>query len=417
MILRILTTIGYASLVVTVIAGSNTFFMQYAYSPNDQWPTMIVKLFVGIYLYLIFNGLAIGLLVRDLCKEDDDEVHQSQSNAYARKLSTGFLKETHSQTKSEMFVTVLNSTPKFPQVPQLQNWVCTNRKSASTSALHYNSFNFDSCGIVLSCEKFIVKNISTTFEDLTGIEDLKQNLLNQVVTPFVLGVKSEIDITRGILLTGNEGTGKSSIVEAIVNKLRETSGTTGAEIRLYRIDGANCFGCFIGSGGATFHDVFKFAMDTAPSVLLFDHIENLYHRSACLFISELTSALKGKVLVIATTSKKRFVHEKLLQPGRFDFVYDIALPDPTQRAAILKLHLSKRNCVMKQEELDELAHLTTNLSGGELERLVTMINANSVENSHSKFTLFSSPSGCNIKEVKLDRWVLAVERFMKETSK
>jgi len=157
------------------------------------------------------------------------------------------------------------------------------------------------------------------------------------------------------------------------------------DVRLYKVDGTQCFGQFIGSG-ATFRDIFHYALEQSHvSLIHFDNIDQLQDRSVSILKSELSSVPRGKMLVFATASRKELLHEGLKSRDEFDFTYEIQLPLFWERVATLKIHFNKRGCSIGPEDLTSLAKLTTGYTGAELEKLVSMVNITIVEQYNSAY--------------------------------
>lgn len=81
----------------------------------------------------------------------------------------------------------------------------------------------------------------------------------------------------------------------------------------------------------------------------------------------------NNILVIGMTNRLDMIDEALLRPGRFEIHIEISLPDEQGRVQILNIHTSKMriNGVMADDvNIQELASLTKNFSGAELNGLV-----------------------------------------------
>jgi vesicle-fusing ATPase len=95
-------------------------------------------------------------------------------------------------------------------------------------------------------------------------------------------------------------------------------------------------------------------------------------------VNQLLSKMDGverinNILVIGMTNRKDLIDEALLRPGRFEVHMEIGLPDETGRVQILVIHTTKMktsNLLDNSVSLEELATLTKNFSGAELEGLV-----------------------------------------------
>jgi transitional endoplasmic reticulum ATPase len=83
------------------------------------------------------------------------------------------------------------------------------------------------------------------------------------------------------------------------------------------------------------------------------------------------------ILVLAATNRPDMVDPALLRPGRFDKIIEIPMPDEETRLAILKVH-TRRMSLNKDIKLPELAKLTENYTGAELENLCREAGMNAI---------------------------------------
>jgi len=95
-------------------------------------------------------------------------------------------------------------------------------------------------------------------------------------------------------------------------------------------------------------------------------------------VNQLLSKLDGvdqlnNILLIGMTNRMDMIDEALLRAGRLEVHMEISLPDESGRAQILKIHTTKmrKNDVLESDvNVEELAKLTKNFSGAELNGLV-----------------------------------------------
>ncbi|CAN9346808.1 unnamed protein product [Alternaria alternata] len=95
-------------------------------------------------------------------------------------------------------------------------------------------------------------------------------------------------------------------------------------------------------------------------------------------VNQLLSKLDGvdqlhNILLIGMTNRMDMIDEALLRPGRLEVHLEISLPDESGRAQILKIHTAKmrKNDVLAPDvDVEELAKLTKNFSGAEINGLV-----------------------------------------------
>lgn len=81
----------------------------------------------------------------------------------------------------------------------------------------------------------------------------------------------------------------------------------------------------------------------------------------------------NNILIIGMTNRMDMIDEALLRPGRLEVHIEIALPDEAGRVQILTIHtnkMRKSNAISSDVDIPELASLTKNFSGAEIEGLV-----------------------------------------------
>ncbi len=80
----------------------------------------------------------------------------------------------------------------------------------------------------------------------------------------------------------------------------------------------------------------------------------------------------NNILLIAMTNRIELIDSALLRPGRFEVQIEINLPDDKGRLDILKIHTNKmsRSGYLKDYNLEEIANLSKNFTGAELESVI-----------------------------------------------
>lgn len=150
-----------------------------------------------------------------------------------------------------------------------------------------------------------------------------------------LGRKS----TRGVLLSGPPGCGKTLLAQAIANETgKKVCLVQGAEIKGWR------------QGASEGNLVSAFESVRPNGILIIDEIdaiggkrEQMVNETNMSIVSTLCSLLDGAknkdaVIVIATTNKPHMLDSALRRPGRFDVEIQILPPDVTGRTQIFAIH-------------------------------------------------------------------------------
>ena len=95
-------------------------------------------------------------------------------------------------------------------------------------------------------------------------------------------------------------------------------------------------------------------------------------------VNQLLSKIDGvdqlnNILVIGMTNRKDMIDDALMRPGRLEVQIEIGLPKESGRVQILDIHTTKMKAngkLGKDVNIEELAKITKNFSGAELEGLV-----------------------------------------------
>ncbi len=210
------------------------------------------------------------------------------------------------------------------------------------------------------------------FSDIGGLDDIKRILTETVKDPLyhpAVYVRANTKPAKGILFTGEPGTGKTLMAKALAKE---------AEVNFIAISGPELLSKFIGESERGVREVFKKARQAAPCILFFDEIETLVpnrgkmmgdqvtERVVSQFLTEMDGIeeLKG-VLVLASTNRPDLIDPAILRPGRFDFVIELPKPDLKGREEIFKVH-TKGKPLEKNITPASLARETDGLVGADI---------------------------------------------------
>lgn len=225
---------------------------------------------------------------------------------------------------------------------------------------------------------FIEKDISTTFEDVAGIDEAKEELSE--VVRFLENPKQFSNLggraPKGVLLVGPPGTGKTLLARAIAGE---------AKVPFLSINGSEFIEMFVGLGAARVRDLFQQARDLAPCILFIDEIDAVGKIRAGAIASggteekeqtlgQLLAEMDGfdssqGVIILAATNRPEILDPALLRAGRFDRQVLIGNPDQKGRVQILKVHVKNIKLDISVS-LETIASLTAGFSGADLANLV-----------------------------------------------
>ena len=217
---------------------------------------------------------------------------------------------------------------------------------------------------------------TTRFADVAGYEGAKQEISE--VVDFLKQperyAKAGAMGPRGVLMVGPPGTGKTLLARAVAGE---------AQVPFLAITGSSFVEVFVGVGAARMRDLFADAKRRAPSIMFIDEIDAIGQRRGGAVVSndereqtlnQLLAEMDGfdrttGVVVLAATNRPEVLDPALLRPGRFDRQVEIGLPNLTERAAILRVHVDGKP-VGDDVDLDVVARATPGFSGADLANLV-----------------------------------------------
>ncbi|GFG30720.1 hypothetical protein Cfor_11558 [Coptotermes formosanus] len=192
---------------------------------------------------------------------------------------------------------------------------------------------------------------------------------------------------KGILLFGPPGTGKTLMARQIGTMLnaREPKIVNGPQI----------LDKYVGESEANVRRLFadaeeeekRLGPNSGLHIIIFDEIDAICKSRGSVagntgvhdtVVNQLLAKIDGveqlnNILVIGMTNRRDMIDEALLRPGRLEVQMEIGLPNEQGRFQILSIHTSRMKEYKKinpDVDIKELATLTKNFSGAELEGLV-----------------------------------------------
>jgi transitional endoplasmic reticulum ATPase len=215
------------------------------------------------------------------------------------------------------------------------------------------------------------------WNDVGGLEEIKRELQEAVEWPLRYpDLYKELNhtLTKGILLHGPSGTGKTLLAKAVA---------TEAEANFVSVKGPELVSKWVGESERGIREIFRRARQAAPCVIFFDEIDTIastrrggiegetggYGGSARM-LSQLLTEMDGVqelhgVVVIAATNRADMIDTALLRPGRFDKIVYVPNPDKKTRVKILEIH-TKGKPLSRDIDLNIIAEKTEGFSGADV---------------------------------------------------
>jgi len=216
--------------------------------------------------------------------------------------------------------------------------------------------------------------LKINFSVVGGLSDVKETLKMAIVYPakhqdiFKFYKKK---ISRGIMLYGPPGCGKTYIARAV-------AGECSAEF--FDIKITDIYNKYYGESEKSIHDIFEIARESAgenPSIVFIDEIDAIGSRrdsrleqfekrivnQLLIEISDIEYDNSNVITIVATNTPWN-IDPALMRPGRFDKHIFIAPPDLMAREEIFKLNMKDRP--IRDVDFKKLAELTENYSAADI---------------------------------------------------
>ncbi|RZC81063.1 hypothetical protein C5167_043639 [Papaver somniferum] len=215
---------------------------------------------------------------------------------------------------------------------------------------------------------------NVTWEDIGGLDTVKKELQETVQYPVEHPEKFEkfgMSPSKGVLLYGPPGGGKTLLAKAIANE---------CQANFISVKGPELLTMWFGESEANVREIFDKARQSSPCVLFFDELDSIATQrgssvgdaggAADRVLNQLLTEMDGmnekkRVFIIGATNRPDIIDPALLRPGRLDQLIYIPLPDEASRVQIFKSCLRK-SPVSQHVDLQVLAKHTEGFSGADI---------------------------------------------------
>jgi len=213
------------------------------------------------------------------------------------------------------------------------------------------------------------------WSDVGGLAEMKRVLKETIEWPLKyekLFEHAKTTPSKGILLYGAPGTGKTLLAKAVASE---------SEVNFISVKGPELLSKWVGESERGIREIFKKAKQASPCIVFFDEIDSVVPRrgsegaSAVVdrvisqFLTELDGIeeLKG-IVILAATNRLDIIDQALLRAGRFDFHLELPIPDEETRLEIFKVH-TREKPLAKGVKLKTLVKKTDGLVGADIESI------------------------------------------------
>lgn len=259
----------------------------------------------------------------------------------------------------------------------------------------------------------VVRHTKVKFDDIAGMNELKKEMMInvEILKNPEEYTKKGVRQTKGIILEGNPGNGKTLFAKALAEE---------ANINFIAAKGADFQSAMMSMGSRKIKMLFKKAKRHKPCIIFIDEFDSIGERRNYAgtgvdkennrIITTMLNEMDGfetqdGILVIAATNSYNSLDPALIRPGRFDLKYNIPNPDLDTRMQLINLYTSKKSL---SEEVDKskLAQAFEHLSCSAIETILNEASMLAIMEKQEKISLeniisASKKTNCNIYLKKL----------------
>ncbi|CAN1245636.1 Calmodulin-interacting protein 111 [Linum grandiflorum] len=200
------------------------------------------------------------------------------------------------------------------------------------------------------------------------------NILKEVIASSMKNNLSSLGLrtTKGVLLHGPPGTGKTSLARLCAHD---------AALKIFTINGPEIITQYHGESEQAMREVFDSASQAAPAVVFVDELDaiaparkeggdELSQRMVATLLNLMDGISRTDgVVVVAATNRPDSIEPALRRPGRLDREIEIGVPSPQQRLEIIHTLLGEMEHCISYSEAKDLAMATHGFVGADLAAL------------------------------------------------
>lgn len=225
-----------------------------------------------------------------------------------------------------------------------------------------------------SKKEFSPKQSDKGFDQIAGMDELKETLFNDVIRALEereLYEEYGLTIPNGMLLYGPPGCGKTFFAQ----KLAEEVGFYFSLVKP-----SDLASIYVHGAQEKIRELFNEARENAPAIIFIDELDALvpsrdndlshsYAEGVNEFLAQMTNCSEDGIFVIGATNRPDKIDPAILRTGRIDKTFYIPPPDFDARKALFQLYLKSRPLDFGID-YDQLATRTEKYVSSDIEFLI-----------------------------------------------
>lgn len=225
----------------------------------------------------------------------------------------------------------------------------------------------------------------TTWDEIGGLHSVKNRVRKIIEWPTKyshLFQQSQLKPSKGILLVGPPGCGKTLLAMAIANNSNHN---------FISIKGPALLSKYLGESEREIRKIFHKACLSSPCIIYFDEIDALIPKrsseakASARILSQFLAELDGiekvpGLFILGSTNRIDMLDSAAIRPGRFDEIIKIESQNEEERHEIFAIHL-KNKPLAAEIDIKALAKNTPNFSGAEIAEVCHRATWRAMENN------------------------------------
>lgn len=212
---------------------------------------------------------------------------------------------------------------------------------------------------------------NVNFDQVGGLEGVKKWIKARKQGFTQRARDYNLPFPKGMGLAGIPGCGKTLISKGIANEFA---------VPLFQLDLGGLFSKYVGETEGNFIQMTKTVDSIGHCVILIDEIEKYLNHGATSGSGDSGTSSRsfGTLLnwlndrtnpafIVYTTNNHLILPDALIRKGRFDELFWVDLPTPTERTDILNVVIKKYKRDAKQFDIPALVHASEHFSGAEID--------------------------------------------------